>query len=447
MQEKSGLLTKDGKPIYDYSYIEQLRDIENRSKESKNFIFQKAAQENGLHSSVDIMVFGGNRGGGKANPYSTPVATPSGFRKMGDLKIGDLICTPYDGIQKVSNIFEQGENTVYSFYFDDGTFVRCMDNHRFWAKTSPTGKFHEMTAREIMDLYKIGAKYPLSLRKGGTYFVEFPLCGEVQMTEQRTPIELPLHPYILGFISGTGFWKFDERGIEITNNGVLAKTFKKYGYKIVRDRYNGTYYIKGLPNENRRRITCSRSLQPAHIPDEYMTASIQSRWEYLRGVMYKNGRSQKKHPYLSLPNKKLIEQVAQMARSLGVWARVVQEENEPERIGYWRVTFIAPDDANLFQHMARKLRAHKNADVPTNPNANNVLTKKLQYITKCEEKPKCRCITVTGRDHLYLTNGFTINHNTITMLMEPIYDIGNKHFNGIIFRKNKDDFEKTLMIS
>ena len=139
MQEKSGLLTKDGKPIYDYSYIEQLRDIENRSKESKNFIFQKAAQENGLHSSVDIMVFGGNRGGGKANPYSTPVATPSGFRKMGDLKIGDLICTPYDGIQKVSNIFEQGENTVYSFYFDDGTFVRCMDNHRFWAKNSPTG--------------------------------------------------------------------------------------------------------------------------------------------------------------------------------------------------------------------------------------------------------------------------------------------------------------------
>ena len=76
MNNFSGLNTADGKPILSYSYIEQLRDIENRSKESKNFIFQKAAQENGLHSSVDIMVFGGNRGGGKANPYSTPVATP-----------------------------------------------------------------------------------------------------------------------------------------------------------------------------------------------------------------------------------------------------------------------------------------------------------------------------------------------------------------------------------
>ena len=161
MQKETGLKTMDGKNILSYSYIEQLRDEESKSKESKNFIFQKAAQENGLHSSVDIMVFGGNRGGGKANPYSTPVATPSGFRKMGDLEIGDYICTPYDGVQKVSNIFEQGENTVYTFHFDDGTNVVCMDNHRFWARTNPAEDFHEMTAREIMDHYKLDIPFPL----------------------------------------------------------------------------------------------------------------------------------------------------------------------------------------------------------------------------------------------------------------------------------------------
>ena len=147
MEGISGLYTIDGKPIYTQAFIEQVRKRESNKKNSNYFIAQRGAQEIGLSSVVDIIVFGGNRGGGKANPYSTPVATPSGFRKMGDLEIGDLICTPYNGVQKVSNIFEQGENTIYVFQFDDGTEVSCMDNHRFWARTNATEDFHEMTAR------------------------------------------------------------------------------------------------------------------------------------------------------------------------------------------------------------------------------------------------------------------------------------------------------------
>ena len=136
MESMEKLYTLDGKPIYTQAFIEELREKESNKKNSKYFIAQRGAQEVGLSSIVDIIVFGGNRGGGKANPYSTPVATPSGFRMMGDLEIGDLICTPYNGVQKVSNIFEQGVNTVYVFHFDDGTTVNCMDNHRFWARTS-----------------------------------------------------------------------------------------------------------------------------------------------------------------------------------------------------------------------------------------------------------------------------------------------------------------------
>ncbi len=444
MTKETGLKTLDGKNILSYSYIEQLREKENSSKESKNFIFQKAAQENGLHSSVDIMVFGGNRGGGKANPYSTPVATPSGFRPMGDLKIGDYICTPYNGVQKVSDIFEQGEHYVYTFHFDDGTTVTCMDNHRFWARTSATEDFHEMTAREIMDRYKIEHRFPLSLRRGIEEYVEFPLCGEVEMNEQRTPVDLPLHPFVLGFISGTGFWEFEKKGPKITNDWYSLRIFYKFGYKINRDKKDGYWHLKGLSDDARRSFTTARTEQPARIPHEYMTASVQARWDYLRGVMYKNGRSLKKHPFLSLPNKTLIEDIAQMARSLGVWARVSKEDDEIDHIGYWRVLFNAPDDSKFFERVSYKQRASHNAEIPTSPHCQEVLTKKLQYITRNKHKQNCRCITVTGRDHLYMTDAWTINHNTITMLMEPIYDIANKHFNGIIFRKNKDDFENII---
>ena len=440
----SGLHTIDGKPIFAYQSIEDMRTEEDNNSSSKSFIAQKGAQEDGLSGVADITVFGGNRGGGKANPYSTPVATPSGFRKMGDLEIGDPISTPYNGVQKVSNIFEQGENTVYVFHFDDGTTVTCMDNHRFWARCSQVEDFHEMTAREIMDNYIIDRPFPLSLRRGKTEYIEIPLCGEVELNEKKTTIDLPLHPFILGYISGTGFWNFSMTGIKLTKDKYLARKFHAIGYRIKKNKKDDFYYLKGLSDENRRKITCSRQEQPARIPIEYKTASVQARWEYLRGVMFQKGRSMHKHPYLALPNKLLIEDIAEVARSLGIWARVSQIEDDPERIGYWKVAFVAPNDGDLFAKSSFKLRAHINAKIPTKPTAKNVLSKKIQYITKLKNRQKCRCITVTGRDHLYMTDAYTINHNTVTMLMEPLYDIKNKHFNGIIFRKNKDDFENII---
>lgn len=440
----SGLYTKDGKQILTNKYVSELREKEESKKTSNCFIAQKGAQELGLGCNADIIIFGGNRGGGKANPYSTPVATPSGFRKMGDLEVGDLICTPYNGVQKVSDIFEQGENTVYVFHFDDGTEVNCMDNHRFWARKKVTEDFKEMSAREIIDLYKIGSPYPLSLRKGVTSFVEIPLCGEVELNEKITSIDLPIHPFVLGFISGTGFWNFGLNGVKLTKDQWVARKTHLLGYKLLKNRKNGFYYLRGLADDDRRKITCSRQEQPARIPHEYKTASVQARWEYLNGIMFQKGRSMHKHPYLALPNKELIEDVAEMARSLGIWAKVSQIDDEPERIGFWKVSFVAPDDKRLFTRTGHKARAHVNAEVPKTPHAKNVLTKKIQYITKSKHRQNCRCITVTGRDHLYMTDAYTINHNTITMLMEPMYDIKNKHFNGIIFRKNKDDFDNII---
>ena len=442
--EKHSGLTVGGRKILSHDVIDNLRKTEDAKKESRCFIAQEGAQEDGLSNTVDITVFGGNRGGGKANSYITPVATPSGFRKMGDLEIGDLICTPYNGVQKVSGIYEHGEQTVYNFYFDDGTCVQCMDNHRFWARLGSVGEYREMTAREIMDIYVIDRPFPMSLRKGNYDYIEVPLCGEVELNEKKTALDLPVHPFMLGYISGSGFWEFGKKGVRLSNDPYMIRALHKFGHYILKDNKDGYYYLKGLTDEDRKRITGSRIKQLAYIPDEYKTASIQSRWDYLKGVMFKNGRSRHKHPYLALPNKRLIEDIAEMARSLGIWCKTSQVDDIPGKIGFWRVVFVAPNDKDLFYRSVYRDPAHENACKPTNPQSLNMLTKKLQYITKSSHKQKCRCITVTGRDHLYMTEGYTINHNTVTMLMEPMYDIGNKHFNGIIFRKNKDDFENII---
>ena len=102
------LKTIDGTEIYTKKSAMEFEESCDSTSGTDSFVAQNGGQETGLASNADITVFGGNRGGGKANPYNTLVATPSGFRKMGDLEVGDPICTPYDGIQTVSAIFEQG---------------------------------------------------------------------------------------------------------------------------------------------------------------------------------------------------------------------------------------------------------------------------------------------------------------------------------------------------
>lgn len=440
--EFSGLNTLDGNPIRTSEFVEELREKEEKKRHSKVFIPNKGAQEDGLHSDADLIIYGGNRGGGKANPYYTPVATPTGFRKIGDLHVGDAICTPYEGIQEVTGIYEQGENTIYVLHFDDGTEVRCMDNHRFLARGHADEPYMVWTARDIFDCYKIDMKPPLSLRGRRTDYVEIPLCGEVEIDESKIPSVMPIHPFVLGFSIANGVWEFSRKGIPLLKNRLESAALSKYGYKLRRYADSDVYWLTGLSLSAIKEVTRRQKGSPAYIPEDYMNASIDSRWALLRGMMYKRGYSKKMYPSIDLNNKKLAEQVAQMARSLGVFVMVSEITDDPDRIGYFKIVFKAPDCTKFWHRVIRQRKAKVVAPIPTSSkDLDDCLTKKILWVSKAEHKVNCRCITVSGNDHLYLTDAYTINHNTALMLMEGAYDIKNKYYNSVLFRKNKDDFD------
>ena len=442
MKELTGYCTTNGFPIYSFEHVKKHRA---EFRETHNdYIAQMGGQENALKVNADIIFSGGNRGGGKANTYATRIITPNGTKRMGDLVVGDKIITPYDGIQEVLEIFEHPEQNIYHIYFDDGTFVSVLDCHHFWARPTVCGDYRKVSARDIMNSYVIDNKYPNSLRKKVDDYWEVPLCGEVEFSENpKTPIELPIHPYVLGVIMSSGVTHFSYSGAMVEANIAPKARILQLGYRW-RYRWKQNYVL-GYRVRDRKAITHSRQARPSRIPDEYKLASVQSRWEFLRGVMDMMGGSDRCKPYLCLQNKKFIEDIAWVARSLGCWAKIFQVCDGSDKDGWWRVNLRAPNDQDFFYREMYKKKMSQNAEKPKSRNDRLMLSKKIIQVTKVmKEKQKCRCITVSGKDHLYLTDAFTVNHNTVTLLMDAMYDINNPHFNATIFRKEKDDLANII---
>ena len=411
-----------------------------------DYIAQEGGQVNSLRADADIVISGGNRGGGKANTYFTDIITPNGIVKMGDLKVGDVISTPYEGNQTVEAIFEQGKQTVYKFHLDDGTFVTVMPDHRFVARFGEESEFSVMTAQDIMDRYRIGMEYPNSLKRTTRdgelihprVLAEIPMSGEIPFREDVKPDDLPMHPYVLGVITARGQLAMTNHGATIAHYNPTArdKVFK-LGYAW-RYQSNGVSRLYGYTLKQKQIISRNRPsgcVPHWRIPQSYMIASIEARWEYVRGVMDVGANFYKNRPTLVMYNKDYLEDFAFILRSLGVKCKIEQQDQNDN----WKLRMKAPDDAMLFCSEERKNRVMYNASVPDSSLSPDCLTKHILHITKCSTKQKCRCIQVSGKDHLYLSDAFTVNHNTVMLLMNPMYYINNPYFDGVIMRKEKDD--------
>lgn len=75
-----------------------------------------------------ILVFG-STGAGKALQDSEPVFTPSGWRRIDTLKVGDQIFTPDRQITTVTDIFPQGLQPLWELKFDDGRSIAVTPDH------------------------------------------------------------------------------------------------------------------------------------------------------------------------------------------------------------------------------------------------------------------------------------------------------------------------------
>ncbi len=66
---------------------------------------------------------------GKAQPLDAQVRTRTGWKRMGDLQIGDALASVDGQPSMVTGIYPQGVRQVYKVTFSDGRSTECCAEH------------------------------------------------------------------------------------------------------------------------------------------------------------------------------------------------------------------------------------------------------------------------------------------------------------------------------
>lgn len=351
---------------------------------------------------------------GKAQPLDADVLTPTGFVKMGDLLVGDMV-TGADGQPcRVTGIFEQGELDVFRVTFSDGAVAECCDDH-LWFTQSHRERINRQ-AGSVKDLRTL--RRTLTCDSRGRRAHRVPLTKPIHFTP--TIADRRLHPYALGLLLGDG--SFDH-----TVRFTCSEPDVQEGLRRVLPD-GDTLSVDGVNNCRVKRERRSNARSETHqiieaiglagcpserkfIPPQYLNASINDRWLLLRGLFDSDGHVVKEGSaveYVTV-SEQLARDVTFLARSLGALVAVGYKA-EPRyryrgehRVGQpaWRVCVRFPNGGTPIaskKHLARWRETRLKGRL-------------IQAIDPAGRKA-CRCISVSAADRLYVTNDFVVTHNT-----------------------------------
>tara|TARA_Y100001936_G_C16094217_1_gene690143 strand:+ start:453 stop:3041 length:2589 start_codon:yes stop_codon:yes gene_type:complete len=407
---------------------------------------------------------------GKCQPYDSRILTPNGWTTMGDIQKGDFVKCPDGSVSEVIETYYPGSKDVYEITFADGRKVKSCGDHLWpvrnieW-KNSKAGYTRLLTTEQIIEHFG-KSKRPLGV----------PLAD---FSEDTHDIDLPLDPWLLGFLIGDGNLKngisFSSADSEIVDRvtGLLHEDYKviklagTYDYGIVfkteelrRKAHSEVISLKERnPNGS---ITFNQSFAPANmytriindlglygklshdkfIPEIYFNASHSQRKELMRGLIDSDGYICHKSPTYSTVSEVLAQDVARLAHSLGGIAKVkhstnrtyvYEGERRPCRDSYnvvmrfkepWEMTWLP----------------RKKESCGTSYQYGEHLKLVIERVEKVSNEP-VKCIMIDHPDHLYVTDGYVQTHNTIVTAI--LSDMIGKYGGSLVIVPTKDLVDQT----
>jgi len=362
----------------------------------------------------------GAAGHGKLQPYDEPILTPYGYTEMRNIKKGSFVINKYGKQIKVLETFK-GENLeIYKLTFSDGSTTRCCIDHLWEVQTK---KQIEKNKYSVFSLKEILPNINKTKNIKSNYYYSVDL---VEPIEFKTS-DLFLHPYLMGLLIGNGYFPIN-RGYTLTmNSDRIQETFDLIKNIVPFDVIVKLSELK-KKNTNTGVITFNVGLRKyldhylllgvkskeKFIPHSYLYNSIENRIELLKGLMDSDGsiidfKTKMKLSYSTISNV-LANDFLNLARSLGSYAVLREFYRKDKGIEY---NISLRTKFNPFKISNRK-------DVFEKHKFYYKFKKKIisaNFIGYMDGQ----CLLVDDDRHLYVTNDYTVTHNT-TMIKTAFND-------------------------
>lgn len=405
-------------------------------------------------AGVHMLVLG-TTGSGKALRMDEPVLTPTGFKLMRELKVGDHVMHASGKPTTIVGVFPQGELQLYRITFADGRSMSVSGDHlwevhhKHWNGKYKKGQSRtDMCAPRVLDTRQIQKQ--LETNKG-TFSV--PLFAP-KLTLWEGDADLPLDPYLLGALLGDGgmsgrilSFTSDDKEIVDRVNVALGKLDMRLHWFEYHARY--CYHVQMIDQSVKgyqgtapiRPILSKLGLQgklshEKFVPKSYLSASPAVRLEVLRGLMDTDGTAGLAGSIsFCSTSRQLAEDVASLVRSLGGIAKIRSKttfythkgEKRQGRESFNVHIRIAQPSA-LF-HVSRK------SDRVAEYQYAESLKLKIVSVEELDEYEECQCIKVSEPDGLFVAGDYIVTHNTELLL--GICQNALNHGSGFMFVDGK----------
>lgn len=372
----------------------------------------------GFNTAQELALIVARTNSGKAQPMWSRVLTPSGWKEMKDIQIGDIVIGKSNDNGRVTKIFPQGKIPYYRVYFDDHTYVECADDHlwevlpakRRMRDDKHYGEFEVITTKEIRE--HLDRRYSVDISEP----IEFDIPWNY---------DEELDPYLLGVLLGDGcfsssiyLYNWDD---EVQNKvDAILETIgcmrSRHDYEdvIVNSSRKSTTNANKVLNKIKEYGLINHTAHDKFIPKHYLTAPVDVRKALLAGLVDTDGYKPVGGSTweFDTSSDQLANDFAELARSLGIWVHVYDRKSSRykspkgdviEGSGSIHIEcrstfnpFTLPRKADRWNPLVKRAKRHCK------------MIQSIEYIGETE----CQCLLLDNESHTYITDSYTVTHNS-----------------------------------
>ena len=354
-----------------------------------------------------------SKGSGKGYDLRHKILTVDGWKRFGDLVVGDYVFHPSGKPTKVTQVHPIDQWDTWEVEISDGTVLTATGEHLFTVEEFVGGRKRQRRTLDVRAMAREGLVFDRPLTKGSTKASKAGV-GKFALPETE-PLEfperdLPVDPWVLGYWLGDGSSHQGAATADVDDLPHVRERLRAAGYDVgaVWAKKEGgrarQFTILGLMGDLRK----AGVLQDKHIPDEYLYASVEQRRALIQGLMDSDGYVDKKGSaeYCQV-RKQIADGMEFLLRSMGVKVNV--RESEAKLYGRvtgprYRLTFKPYKHQNLvtLPRRAERVQERRRKPIPR-------VIKDVRRVAPVD----ARCITVAAEDGLYLVGEtMVVTHNS-----------------------------------